>query len=228
MLLPENRFSGLSRPQLPHRTFWRELAGLVRDGVSFIAHGGNVPAGMGGESSGATSIARLKTGLLAKGSSSKGQATRGTATPLHIAAQLGDARGLQNLLQGDKRFRPPMDAGDARRYTALHCACAGMRGWPMICFVQIVCVGFPANCCATNSCASTGTGASHNHALCTVLAAILVGGHAECAQLLIMAGCSTELTNDTGPQQIHASRSCYALRRTVIVPVSVPSLLGAG
>ncbi len=120
--------AGLSRLQLPHRAFWKELAGLVRDGVSFFAHGGNLAAGAGGEKSSATSVTGLKTGLLAEGSS-KDQATRGTATPLHIAAQLGDARGLKNLLQGDTRFRPPIDAGDARRYTALHCACAGMKGW---------------------------------------------------------------------------------------------------
>ena len=110
--------------QLPNQAFWRELAGLVRDGVSFVTRGGSFPEGNRSENN-AASASGLNAGLLAE--SSKDQAPRGTATPLHIAAQLGDARGLANLLQVDKRFRPPIDAGDARRYTALHCACAGSR-----------------------------------------------------------------------------------------------------
>ena len=108
--------------QLPNQTFWRELAGLVRDGLSFVAHGGNLPESGG---NGEARTPGLKTGLLADGSAD--QAPRGAATPLHIAAQLGDVQGLNNLLQGDKRFRPPINAGDARRYTALHCASAGAR-----------------------------------------------------------------------------------------------------
>lgn len=158
-------------PQLPHRTFWGELAGLVRDGVSFVAHGGGTSGsaaaggGGGGSGSGSHGNAGLKAGLLAQGERPD-QAPRGVATPLHIAAQLGDGKGLWNLLQGDKRFRPPIDGGDARRYTALHCACAG--------------------------------------------------GHAECAQMLIDAGCDTTLTNDIGARATLPNRGRGPAARTLL------------
>lgn len=115
----------VAHAQLPNRIFWREFVGLVRDGFSFVLNRGSLPVGSNGKPE-AASASGLREGLLPQQSNTD-QASRGRATPLHIAAQLGDARGLENLLQGDKRFRPPIDAGDAKRYTALHCACAGAR-----------------------------------------------------------------------------------------------------
>ena len=120
-LLPE-------RGRLPHARFWAELAGLVRDGISFALRGGqggiastNGSAGpkAAGAGAGERQGAGLSEALLGE---AQQQATRGTPTPLHIAAQLGDAQGLAKLLQAGQHA---LDAGDGRRYTAYHCACAG-------------------------------------------------------------------------------------------------------
>lgn len=100
----------ISGGRLPHRAFWGELQGLVKDGVSFVAHGGAAPEGAavgqgagsaGGDGQAEGLTASLLTGAPRAGATAPGQAGRGSATPLHIAAQLGDAKGLLRLLEGD-------------------------------------------------------------------------------------------------------------------------------
>jgi hypothetical protein len=117
-----------------HRTFWRHVVGLVRDGVSFT-----ISTATGGRASGES-----RAGLLAStdaeqadaGSSkatgdhiasappsSRGvRAKRGASSALHHAAATGNTSALQRCLISASHA--VIDSGDQRGFTPFHVACA--------------------------------------------------------------------------------------------------------
>ena len=143
---------------LPHRPFWRELSGLVVDGVALVTGGGHSRYHT------ATTAKAHSTGGLASPLLGGGQgsmvgtrtarvASRGAASRLHMAASIGDAVGVRRLLAKAAATTSSsrgelLDGGDKRCYTAFHVACAG--------------------------------------------------GHADCAEALLDAGCDGLRLNDCG------------------------------
>ena len=135
---------GLSRGRgvLPHRNFWVSLWGLVRDGATFAAHATGLRDRHASFASGATAAARSATTgdmthlldrQVRRDQGTEGQhmtpsqttASRGDPTRLHIAAQLADVVQMRKLLAVDGGHSIDINAGDHRRYTAFHVACAG-------------------------------------------------------------------------------------------------------
>ena len=126
---------GCGQPWLPHRHFWLELFGLIHDGMTFITRGtrpqDSVRGGRGAD--GDSSLAASNTTPLLKGDKvnidiglvTANMASRGSPTRLHVAAQLGDSKQLRRTLNNRGVGCEDINAGDNRRYTAFHVACAG-------------------------------------------------------------------------------------------------------
>ena len=106
----------------PHYKLWKELWGLTVDGWWFVRGGGD-----GRRSLDAAEAHSLQSSLLPRTAAmmppnhSK-QACTGPTTRLHQAAATGNAAAVEQILQGDCST---LDAGDKRRFTAFHIACAG-------------------------------------------------------------------------------------------------------
>lgn len=112
---------------LPNHQFWASLYGLVIDGVGLVARGGK-PAGYAEISAAVDAMAKEKATSgtaeqeVEDPTPAKRQATRSAPTSLHSAATVGDIKKLERLLKANGC--PQIDAGDSRRYTAFHVACA--------------------------------------------------------------------------------------------------------
>ena len=112
---------------LPNHQFWASLYGLVIDGVGLVARGGK-PAGYAEISAAVDAMAKEKATSgtaeleVEDPTLAKRQATRSAPTSLHSAATVGDVKKLERLLVANGC--PQIDAGDSRRYTAFHVACA--------------------------------------------------------------------------------------------------------
>lgn len=163
---------------LPNHQFWTELYGLVIDGIGLVARGGK-PAGYAEISAAVDAMAtETATGVEASRSDKKDaedpvpnarQATRSNPTSLHSTATLGDVKKLKKLLTANNPSH--IDAGDSRRYTAFHVACAAGHLDCKILFRE------------------SKPDVSIDPGLCVPNAG---------ARLLRNAGCDTELTNDVG------------------------------
>jgi hypothetical protein len=119
---------------LPNPEFWASLNGLVYDGCAFVLSGGvTKDAADYSDLRNAANDVRQRESYGAAADSGADeaaaapllgrQATRRPPNSLHTAASLGDEAKLLKLL-GSANC-PPIDDGDARRYTPLHVACAG-------------------------------------------------------------------------------------------------------
>jgi len=112
---------------LPNHQFWASLYGLVIDGVGLVARGGK-PAGYAEISAAVDAMAKEKATSgtaeqeVEDPTPAKRQATRSAPTSLHSAATVGDIKKLERVLKANGC--PQIDAGDSRRYTAFHVACA--------------------------------------------------------------------------------------------------------
>ena len=124
--------------QLPHPEFWRNVRGLVVDGIKFSTggsgRGGSISARLwdsetsapSASSSGAAGTATSESGAGGgrEGTEGANSATRGQPTALHTSCSLGDVKRLQKHLKTEAA-RKHLNAGDKRQYTAFHVACAG-------------------------------------------------------------------------------------------------------
>ena len=122
------------RLELPNRSFWTSVGGMVIDGVGYAGQmlglvstdGASLAIEHGADSSAAND--GLEQGLL-RGQSSGSvqeakQASQGEGTAWHQLAMVGNAAS-SNLAQRTSTDRDRVDAGDHRRYTPYMLACAG-------------------------------------------------------------------------------------------------------
>ena len=122
--------------------------GLVSDGIAFTTQpfrrssGGPVAAGAsgggGGGGSGLSSaLLGGRSGGVEQRATEGALASRGDATGLHMAAALGQKAKLQALVDGAQPGA--IDAGDLKRYTPFHVACAGGHAECVMLLVQAGC-----------------------------------------------------------------------------------------
>ena len=121
--------------------------GLVSDGIAFTTQpfrrssGGPVAAGGGGAGGGGSGLSSAllggRSGGVEQRATEGALASRGDATGLHMAAALGQKAKLQALVDGAQPGA--IDAGDLKRYTPFHVACAGGHAECVMLLVQAGC-----------------------------------------------------------------------------------------
>ena len=121
--------------------------GLVSDGIAFTTQpfrrssGGAVAAGGGGAGGGGSGLSSAllggRSGGVEQRATEGALASRGDATGLHMAAALGQKAKLQALVDGAQPGA--IDAGDLKRYTPFHVACAGGHAECVTLLVQAGC-----------------------------------------------------------------------------------------